>query len=207
MVFLIELGFSEQQLTRLFYTFGLVPAAYSRPESAVFHGIPVFGYWSLITSMFLHGSWLHIISNMWVLWIFGDNVEDRMGHIWFLVFYILCGIVAASVHLVTNLHSTLPTVGASGAIAGVMGAYFLLFPHARILTLVPIFFYPLFIEVPAVVFLGIWIYTQFFSGVLSLSQTGQVGGIAWWAHVGGFVAGMLLRFVFVRKKRYEDTVQ
>lgn len=200
-VFFIELGFSESRLTRLFYLFGLVPATYSKPEWALLHGFPVQSYRPFLTSMFLHGSWIHIISNMWILSIFGDNVEDRMGHFRFLLFYIFCGIVAAVVHLLTNLNSTLPTVGASGAIAGVMGAYFLLYPYARILTLVPIFFYPLFIEVPAVLFLGVWFYSQFFSGVMSLSQHGQVGGIAWWAHIGGFVAGALLSLVFV-KRRY-----
>src|SRR4030065_2869886 len=122
-----------------------------------------------------------------------------MGLYRFLLFYILCGIVSAGVHLITNLNSSLPTVGASGAIAGVMGAYFLLYPYARILTLVPIFFYPLFIEVPAGLVLGVWFYTQFFSGVMSLSQHSQVGGIAWWVHIGGVLAGGLLRVILVER--------
>ena len=199
-VFLLELGFSGDQLTKLFYLFGLVPATYSNPRWAFSHGFPVQSFWPFLTSMFLHGSWMHIISNMWILSIFGDNVEDRMGHFRFLLFYILCGIVSAGVHLITNLNSSIPTVGASGAIAGVMGAYFLLYPYARILTLVPIFFYPLFIEVPAVLFLGIWFYIQFFSGVMSLSQHSQVGGIAWWVHIGGFIAGAMLSVVFVKRR-------
>lgn len=144
---------------------------------------------------------MHVISNMWMLWIFGDNVEDRMGHLRFLVFYLLCGVAAGIVHFATNLNSTLPTVGASGAVAGVMGAYFLLYPRARIITMIPVFFYPLFIEIPAVFFLGLWFYSQLFSGLASLSGPMQVGGIAWWAHVGGFLTGAALRFVFVKRYR------
>ncbi len=156
---------------------------------------------SYLTANFLHGGWLHIIGNMWALWIFGDNVEDRMGHVRFAVFYLLCGIAAGMVHLFTNPHSTIPTVGASGAIAGVMGAYFILFPRSRVIVLVPILIFPFFFEVPAVFYIGFWAFMQVFSGTLSLADARAVGGVAWWAHVGGFITGMVLRFFFIRHRR------
>jgi membrane associated rhomboid family serine protease len=152
--------------------------------------------------MFLHGGWLHIIGNMWTLYIFGDNVEDRMGTIRFLAFYFICGLAAGLVHFFTNPNSTLPTVGASGAIAGVLGAYFLLFPTARVITLIPLFFLPLFVEIPAITYLGFWILSQIFSGAISLGLPEDVGGVAFWAHVGGFITGALLHWLFV--KRRED---
>ncbi|GIX46989.1 MAG: rhomboid family intramembrane serine protease [Candidatus Tectimicrobiota bacterium] len=201
LVFLYELGLSEAELEAFFYRFGLVPARYTHPEWAVVFGLPLDDYWPFLTSMFLHGGWLHFLSNMWTLWIFGDNVEDRMGPLRFLLFYLLCGLAAGLVHWLTNPHSTLPTVGASGAISGVMGAYFLLFPHSRIIALVPVFFWPFFVEIPAVFYLGMWFVSQLFSGVLSLAAAGQVGGIAWWAHIGGFAAGIALRPFFVPPRR------
>ncbi len=131
-MFLLEISLPEQGLERLFYLFGIVPARYTHPEWAAYVGFPVDDYWPFLTSMFLHGGWLHILANMWTLWIFGNNVEDRMGPGRFLLFYLTCGIAAGVVHLMTNPTSTVPTVGASGAIAGVMGAYFVLFPHAQV---------------------------------------------------------------------------
>ncbi len=201
LVFLFELSLSEQELERLFYLFGLVPARYSHPEWALWVGFPIGDYWPFLTSMFLHGDWMHFVGNMWTLWIFGDNVEDRMGPVRFLIFYLLCGLAAGLTHYWTNMDSTIPTVGASGAISGVMGAYLILYPYAQVITLFPVFFYPVFFEVPAVLYLGIWFYSQFLSGVFSLLGPRQVGGIAWWAHMGGFVAGMLLRFFFVQARR------
>jgi membrane associated rhomboid family serine protease len=198
-VFLFQLGMSEYTLERFFYLFGVVPARYTHPEWAMLVGIPVDDYWPFLTSMFLHGGWLHIIGNMWTLWIFGDNVEERMGSLRYVIFYVICGVAAGIVHTVTNPTSTIPAVGASGAIAGVMGAYFYLFPYARIIVLLPILFFPFFFEVPAVVFLGIWAITQLFSGALSLAGPSDVGGVAWWAHVGGFITGMVLHFFFVRR--------
>ncbi len=143
------------------------------------------------TSMFLHGGWLHLAGNMWYLWIFGDNVEDRLGHVRYLVFYLFAGLVAASLHVAFNPASQLPTVGASGAIAGVLGAYLVAFPRARVVTLVP--FFPFFrvMALPAVLVLGFWIVMQFFSGALSLGYGGG-GGVAWWAHIGGFGFGVLM---------------
>jgi rhomboid family protein len=156
-----------------------------------------------LTSMFLHGGWLHVIGNMWYLWIFGDNVEDRLGHFAFLVFYLLCGIGAGVVHTILNAGSTVPSVGASGAIAGVLGAYFVSYPFARVLTLVPIFVFFQVIEIPALIVLGFWFIMQFFYGAASLAATSvsQTGGVAWWAHVGGFVIGILLVGLFPRKDR------
>ncbi len=209
-VFLFELSLSPQQLEAVFYWFGLVPARYSHPEWAMLLGFPVDNYWPFLTSMFLHSGWMHFIGNMWTLWIFGDNVEDRMGPVRFLFFYLLCGLIAAAVHWFTNLHSTVPTIGASGAISGVLGAYFLLFPRAYIITLIPIFFYPLFVAIPAVTFALIWFFSQLFSGAAALLGPGQVGGIAWWAHIGGFIAGVLLCKLFVHPGRkhapYKDEV-
>jgi membrane associated rhomboid family serine protease len=138
---------------------------------------------------------------MWALWIFGDNVEDRMGPLRFGIFYLACGILAGVTQLLTNPDSTVPSVGASGAIAGVLGAYLLFFPTARLVVLFPIFFFPFFFEVPAVLYLGFWFFSQLFSGALALAGPQDVGGIAWWAHVGGFVAGMLLCGLFVSRRR------
>jgi membrane associated rhomboid family serine protease len=199
LVFLVELSMSEYALKHFFYLFGLVPARYTHPEWAPLLGLPVDDYWPFLTSMFLHGSWVHIFGNMWTLWIFGDSVEDRMGPVRFLVFYLLCGLAAGLTHSLTNPGSTIPTVGASGAIAGVLGAYFVLFPYARVVVLVPILFFPLFFELPAVTYLGFWALTQLITGTLSLAAPGNVGGIAWWGHVGGFGAGILLQLVFVKR--------
>ena len=151
---------------------------------------------TLITSQFLHGGWLHLIGNMWYLWIFGDNVEDRMGHGRFLLFYITSGIVAAVFHSALMPGSPVPTVGASGAIAGVLGAYAFAFPRARVLTLVPIFFFVQIIAIPALVLLGIWFAFQFIAGTLS---SGGGGGVAWFAHVAGFVFGFLVMMIISRR--------
>jgi membrane associated rhomboid family serine protease len=180
-----------RQLHSFLLEYGLTPIRYSNPQIAVRFSFPEQAL-PFVTSMFLHGGWMHLIGNMWVLYIFGDNVEDYLGHERYLLFYLLCGVSAGAIHLLTNLDSSLPTVGASGAIGGVMGAYFILYPRARILTLLPIFFFFTFIEVPAYVFLGFWFLLQFFSGTVgSLAGGGGSGGIAWWAHVGGFGAGVL----------------
>jgi membrane associated rhomboid family serine protease len=196
-VFLIELSLAPEDLEALFYLFGVVPARYTHPEWALAVGFPIDDYWPFITSMFLHGGWLHIIGNMWTLWIFGDNVEDRMGRGRFLAFYLITGILAGLTHWFTNPDSVLPTVGASGAVAGVLGAYFTLFPKARIIGIVPVFFFPVFIELPAVLYLLLWFLTQIFAGTMAGLSNEDVGGVAFWAHVGGFVAGMALRWLFV----------
>jgi membrane associated rhomboid family serine protease len=200
-VFLFELGQSHESLERLAYLFGLVSARFTHPGWAESVGFPVGNYWPILTHQFLHGGWLHILANMWTLWIFGDNVEDRMGPVRFTIFYLLCGSIAGLAHVLTNPDSILPSLGASGAIAGVLGAYFLFFPTARLIVMFPIFFFPFFFEVPAVFYLAIWFFAQLFSGTLALAGPQQVGGIAWWAHIGGFVSGMLLCWLFVRGPR------
>jgi rhomboid family protein len=188
-VFLYQQTLGEAELTEFVYRNALVPVTFSIP--------------AVLTSMFMHGDWMHFLGNMWFLWIFGDNVEDRVGHGRFVLFYLLCGVAAALAQVWITPASRLPMVGASGAIAGVMGAYFVMFPHSRVLTLVPIFFFIELIEVPAIFFLGIWFLLQFLSGVTSLgvARAQDVGGVAFWAHVAGFVAGVIWIFVFRRPER------
>jgi len=179
-------------LTPFVLTWAMIPARLTlaaHGEEAV--ALP---WLTLLTSMFLHGGWLHLIGNMWYLWIFGDNVEDRLGHVRFLVFYLAAGIVAALLHYAINPTSEAPTVGASGAIAGVLGAYLVAFPRARIITLVPLFPFFQVMALPAVVVLGLWFVIQFFSGALSFGF-GSGGGVAWWAHVGGFAFGIVAMWI------------
>ena len=193
LAFLWEL-FHGLDLQEVFFVYGIVPLRYSNPEisshfTLIQQGIP------FLTSMFLHGGILHILGNMWFLYIFGDNIEDRLGHIRYLIFYLLCGVGAGLIHLFTNWSSKIPTVGASGAIAGIMGAYLLLYPRAKILTLIPIFFFFQFVELSAFIFLGFWLLLQLFSAGLTPSN---VGGIAFWAHIGGFVIGLVFIKLFDR---------
>ena len=185
LVFFIEQA-QGQELNRFIYTYGLVPARYTVPSIAAHFtsGQQVF---SFLAFMFLHGGFLHLLGNMWSLYIFGDNVEDTLGHLRYILFYLLCGFASGASHLVLNWNSEMPTIGASGAIAGVMGAYMILYPKSRILTLIPIFLFFPIIEVPAVFFLGIWFIFQFLSAAGSAGQ----GGIAWWAHIGGFIFGII----------------
>ncbi|TMA22414.1 MAG: rhomboid family intramembrane serine protease [Deltaproteobacteria bacterium] len=146
----------------------------------------------LVTSMFWHGGWLHLIGNMLYLWIFGDNVEDKLGHFRFLIFYLVAGIAAALAQVALDPTSTLPTVGASGAIAGVLGAYLISFPRSRVLTLIPIIIFPWFVEIPAVIYLVFWFLLQLLEGVGQLGAPAQAGGVAVWAHIGGFISGVVL---------------
>jgi membrane associated rhomboid family serine protease len=190
-VFLWEL-IQGPHLEEAFFFFGLVPIRYSDPELST-HFTAFQQSLPFLTSMFLHGGFLHILGNMWFLYIFGDNIEDRVGHIRYFIFYILCGVAAGLVHLLTNWNSKIPTIGASGAISGVMGAYLLLYPRARILTLIPIFFFLQFVELPAFIFLGFWLFLQLFSASLTPSN---VGGIAFWAHIGGFISGLIFIKIF-----------
>lgn len=186
LVYLIQLG-QGSELNRFIYLYGFVPARYSMPEiSAYFStGQQMF---SLFSFMFLHGGFIHLLGNMWSLYIFGDNVEDHLGPFRYLAFYILCGLTSGLTHFLFNTHSNVPTIGASGAIAGVMGAYFILYPGSRILTLIPIIIIPYFVEIPAFFFLGIWFVLQLIN-VAGVPADG--GGIAWWAHIGGFVFGIV----------------
>jgi membrane associated rhomboid family serine protease len=191
-LWLYEVSLEEYEFNHFIYNFGLVPVeVFSKP-------------YQLFTHMFLHGSWLHIIGNMWFLWIFGDNVEDRLGKFKYILFYVLSGLGAAVIQsfvsfLTGAVH--VPMVGASGAISGVLGAYLYLFPHARILALVPIFFFLTFMELPAVFFIGMWVFVQIINGLITLPFAGM-GGVAWFAHIGGFFVGYKLVRVLYRRRLY-----
>jgi membrane associated rhomboid family serine protease len=199
--FFREIALPPRLAERMIYVFGLVPARFMHPEWGAQVGLDPRTYWPFLTMMFLHGGWLHIIGNMWFLGIFGDNVEDRMGPLRFTGFYLLCGIAAGFVHVITNANSTVPALGASGAIAGVMAAYLVLYPRARILAMFPIIIFPIFFEVPAILYIGFWFVMQFFSGTAAIFSGQQAEGIAWWAHIGGFIAGLLTFWMFVRPQR------
>jgi len=198
LAFVVESQLGPGGLMRFVQTLGVVPARFLA-HPGLREATTIF------TSMFLHGGWFHLVSNMWALYLFGDNVEDRMGHGRYLAFYLLSGTVASLTHILFNPASRLPTVGASGAISGVLGAYLVLFPTARVVTLVPLFFLPWFVEIPALIYLGMWFLSQLFNGLFSLAAAGLIGtygGVAWWAHVGGFVTGLLLVRPFERRRTY-----
>jgi membrane associated rhomboid family serine protease len=195
--FAFELSQPREDLHDLFLLCGVVPARYTEDLFAQRHALPVRDLWPFLTSLFLHGGWLHLIANLWTLSIFGDNVEDRLGPSRYLLFYLACGVLASLAHVAASPGSNLPVIGASGAIAGVMGAYFVSFPRARVVTLIPIFFWPVFVELPALVFLGLWFLLQFQSGALALAGDAAAGGVAWWAHVGGFLAGIPLLWLLL----------
>lgn len=200
-VFLFELTMPTKVLNQFLYNFGLVPARLHllQPWLLIASPLPLI---TLFTHMFLHGGWLHYLSNMWVLFIFGDNVEDRMGSGRYLLFYIIGGLAAAFTQAIIDPTSKVPAIGASGAIAAVLGAYFLLFPNARVITLIPLFFIPWFIEISAFVFLGLWFVTQFFSGITALASPAEVsmGGVAWFAHIGGFIFGLITAKLFIPRR-------
>jgi len=193
LVFFYELTLGGNELHQFINTWGLIPTRLTAGLSEA--------WITILSSMFIHGGWFHILSNMWILVIFGDNIEDHMGGGRYLFFYLMSGAAAALLQTYLLPESDMPMVGASGAIAGVLGAYIFLFPRARIASLVPILFIFTLVEVPAVVFLGFWFLTQLFSGWLSL-QGADVGGVAWWAHIGGFLFGLLAVNLFVRRRIY-----
>jgi membrane associated rhomboid family serine protease len=201
LAFLHELRLPPARLDPFIELFGVIPARYVHPQWAAAEGYPA-DWRPLLVHMFLHGGWAHLLGNLWMLKIFGDNVEDRMGPGRFLLFYLLCGGAALAAHVGMERDSVLPVVGASGAIAGVMGAYWAMFPRARVVVLVPVIVFPLILEVPAPLFLGFWFLGQLWSGSLALSSSAFEGGVAWWAHAGGFVAGLLLFPLFVRRDRW-----
>lgn len=198
-IFFYELSLGKN-LEIFIQNFGVIPAKFTtfgEKDPTQIAGLIITPF----SSIFLHGGWMHVVSNMWYLWIFGDNIEDRTGHFRFFIFYILCGLIANATHIVTNPGSNIPTIGASGAVAGVMGAYFLLFPRSKITTL---FFLVIFIQIvriPALFFLGFWIVLQIVSGTLSLGLDSQTGGVAWWAHIGGFFCGLLLILFFKKRQK------
>jgi membrane associated rhomboid family serine protease len=188
-VFFYELSLGGNGLNQFIERFALVPV---RMQTA-----PVWFAFSVFSSMFMHAGWFHFISNMWILYIFGDNVEDRMGSFSYLIFYLVSGIAAALLQVFVFPSSSIPVLGASGAIAGVMGAYIFLFPSARVVTLLPIFFFFSVIRVRAIIFLGFWFISQLFSGLASIGAAG--GGVAWWAHIGGFLVGLVLTPFFLNR--------
>ncbi len=193
-IFLYELSLGSD-LVFFLHKYGVVPikvAHYYRSSDLT----TIDTFFPFLSSTFLHGGFIHLIGNMWFLWIFGDNIEDKLGHAKYFFFYILCGTIASATHVFFNSQSQIPCVGASGAIAAVLGAYMVTFPRARVTTVVPIFFFIQIIELPAVVVLGFWIFIQFFSGATSLTaSTSDGGGVAWWAHIGGFASGIVLFYI------------
>jgi membrane associated rhomboid family serine protease len=193
-VFFYQISLSPQAAERFIMHFGAVPRTMQLALAGQ-HGLtPLDAVIPLFTSMFLHGGWLHIIGNMWFLWIFGCDVEDRLGHVWYFFFYLICGLGSGVAQAAFSWGARVPAIGASGAISGVLGAYILFFPASLILTLVPLFVFWFTARIPAWVFIGLWFLVQFVSGVGSLGATGAQasGGVAWWAHVGGFLLGMLM---------------
>lgn len=194
-VFIYILRLEPSNRERMLYLYGMIPANLDWFQPIT--------WTTLFTSMFLHAGWFHLLSNMWTLYIFGDNIEDRLGSIRYLIFYLIGGIIAGLMQAYFFQNSRIPAIGASGAIAGVLGGYFLLFPRARVITLIPIFIFPWLVEIPALVYLGFWFFSQLYTGVFSLSMPAgaDMAGIAWWAHIGGFIFGVL----FVRFFRSKHT--
>jgi membrane associated rhomboid family serine protease len=202
-VFLFQISLSPSELELFLQSYALIPARYfgpySHPEPSVIEYLPFF------TNMFLHGGFLRLILNMWTLWLFGPTVEDRLGRGKYLTFYIACGVCASLAHAVFNPTSTIPALGASGAISGVLGGFMLMFPFAQLLVVIPILFFPFFFELPAVVFAGLWFLMQVLSGTVQLFMPEETGSITWWAHIGGFVAGVVLTPVLRQsKERYRN---
>ncbi len=198
-IFLWELSLSPDQVERLVLRCGVVPERYTQAGVTGTAGAFLSEPWPYVTSQFLHGGWMHLIGNVWTLWIFGDNVEDRLGRVRFLLFYVVGGVLAGVVHTLSMRASPIPTIGASGAIAAVMGAYMVLYPRARVVALLPIPILLMTFQVPAVMFMGLWLWMQVASGVAG------AGGVAWWAHVGGFLVGIALLAVFVPGTRLRQT--
>ena len=196
-VFLYESSLSQSGLESFIQTYALIPAMFQMNDPST---------WTpLLSHMFLHGSWMHLLSNVWILFIFGDNLEAQMGSLRYLFFYLIGGFVAAFIQMIFTNDPTLPTLGASGAIAAVMGAYFLLFPTARVVTFIPVFFLPWIVEIPAIIYLGIWFASQLWSGLTSMvSASASVGGVAWWAHIGGFAFGLLISSSLLRTQQKQN---
>jgi membrane associated rhomboid family serine protease len=226
LVFFLQLS-QGQEGASLVEQYGMIPARVTHPDQPVMipdeveltpEGkpkvisdrpalpSPVPAWLTLLTCVFLHGGWMHFLGNMWFLHIFGDNVEDCFGHVQYLLFYLGCGVAASGIHLLSAANSPIPTIGASGAIAGVMGAYFLLYPKAKVLTLIPIIIILYTVVLPAPLFLGVWFVIQLLQGTLLVSGT-MAEGVAWWAHIGGFVAGMAAVFVLKTSHHMNEPVQ
>lgn len=181
--------------TKILNLYGMVPNRYANPQWGLENGMPFDGYLSFLTNLFLHGNWMHILFNLWFMWIFGDNVEDRMGRWRFLAFYLICGLLATLIQWYASPTLIIPVVGASGAIAGVLAAYYFIYPYERVV----VFFFPIVLQVPAVLFLGLWVIFQLYHITSSTYVKGIEMDSAWWAHVGGFIAGAILYRFFLRK--------
>ena len=191
-VFFLQKGLQPREAVAFIFTYALVPAIYGNPDLAREAGLDPTSLLPFVTNTFMHGGYLHLIVNMWTLWLFGLPVEDRLGPWRFLLFYLACGTAGSLAHFLFNLDSVVPALGASGAIAGVLGGFVWLCPRAKVAVVQPIFFFPLIFQLPTLVFAVIWFVLQLVPGVASLSAAPDVGGIAWWAHIGGFVAGLLI---------------
>lgn len=198
-LFLLVKFSSDQFHHYIIHIFGMVPKRYTSPEWAIAMDYPVDYYFSFISNLFLHDGWWHLIFNMWFLGIFADNIEDRMGHGQFIIFYLLCGFIATAVQCLYTPHLVIPVVGASGAIAGVLGAYFFLYPYAKVVIWIPILLLPILAEVPAIAFIGAWVIFQMSKATISIMFYEGVSNVALWAHLGGFIAGFLLFRFFLRK--------
>ncbi len=198
LVFLYQVSLGPRQGQFFVYEFGAIPAVILGSESLPSYLAAVPPQLSLFTNMFLHGGWLHLIGNMWYLWIFGDNIEAALGRLRYLAFYLICGVLASLSHVLSDPSSVIPSIGASGAISGVLGAYLLLYPRARVLILIPLGFFTRLMYIPAAIALGFWFVLQLLSGSMTVGK--NAGGVAFWAHIGGFVAGLLLVGLFKRRE-------
>lgn len=193
--------YNSRQAEQFIFTYGLIPDQIRLSQVSNLYEFRVLVLRPFFTNMFLHGGWGHLISNMWILFIFGDNVEDRMGKVRYFLFYILCGFIASFTHFILHRNSPIPAIGASGAISGVMAAYMIMFPKSTIISLVPIIIIPLFLPIPALIYIGIWFFGQLLSGTTSLMLSDTATGIAFWAHIGGFLGGLSLVKTFDSARR------
>ncbi len=202
-IFFLMKMMPDETVRQLTYLYGMVPIRYSNPEWATAFGLPPDYHLSFFTSLFIHGGWIHIIINMWFIWIFSKNIEDSMGHGKFLIFYLLCGLFATVVQWYFDPELMIPVVGASGAIAGVLGAYFFLYPYAKVVIWFPLFLLPIFFELPAIAFLGFWVIIQLQKATTSMMFDNVTADVAWWAHLGGFIAGAILHPLFISDEKQE----
>lgn len=201
LVFLFQDSLNPDELELFLRQFALIPARYSEVVANGENELDAADILPFFSMMFLHGGWLHLILNMWTLWLFGPTIEDRLGHGRYLAFYLICGLAASVTHVMFNPTSIVPALGASGAIAGILGCYMRLFPLARVVVVVPVLFIPIFIEVYAYVFIGLWYLLQILQSTMELLLPSSRGGVAWWAHVGGFIAGFTLGPLLVRSEQ------
>jgi membrane associated rhomboid family serine protease len=201
LIFVFQDTLSPRELEQLFIRFALIPAFYFGTPAADGAGLALLKYLPFATNMFLHAGWLHLIFNMWTLWLFGPAIEDRLGPRRYLSFYLVCGVLASVTHAIFNPTSVVPALGASGAIAGILGCYLRLFPYARIIVVIPILFFPLFFEMYAFIFVGFWFFAQLFQAITELFST-STSGVAWWAHIGGFVAGYAFGTLLTVPRQY-----